>query len=76
MFRYISDWVFRGKLGPPNEFHIIKSEDTLKGRKYWTKQFTQTKVPQFLKDSAEKIFETGKALDLLLILQPVVSYSY
>lgn len=47
-------------------------------RRYWTNGYTlrdQVSVPKFLKDVLQEAFRCGKALNLLKICSPKVSYA-
>lgn len=75
----MSDWIFRGQLTNQSEFHV-ESVKKLHGpymdRRFWTKQFSlKSSVPQFLTDSFNLIFETGKAINLLTYIQRQVIHT-
>lgn len=63
--------MFRGQLPSKSEFHITKIKDEpYFDRRFWSKQFHHVQeVPEFLKESWEFVFETGKAVSFLQLIQ-------
>jgi len=67
--------MYRGKLGPSSEFHILrtKSHDYY-DKRFWSKLFSQKQQsPAFLSAATELIFEAGKGINLLHLISKNVN---